>query len=499
MEFSDYFALVRRNWWLIALCALIVSGTVTAASLLVKPVYSASSQLFVSVGGGDSATDLAQGNSFSERRVASYVQVATSRTVLDPVIDELDLHVTDAQLASALTVSTPAQTVLIDIAVKDTDPELAARIANAVAQQLRRTVEDVEQGAAEGGAANISVSVVEEAQEPTEPVSPVIPKNAALGLFGGALLGFAVALARKVLDTRLRARADIAEVTDASVLGAVALEPDLDKRPLAILTDPYGVRAETFRQLRTHLQFTNLDNTTQVLVVTSSIPGEGKSSTSINLALIMAESGQRVLLVDADLRRPRVAEYLSLEGSVGLSTVLAGQIDFDDAVQRLGGHDALHVLTSGTVPPNPSELLGSTAMRRLLAVWQQQYDVVVIDAPPTAPVTDPAVLGALASGVLMVVSVDGRVHQEHLQAALETLEQVEARVLGLVLNRVPVKKRGYAYGGYGSTYGYAQHESAPARLRPRQGRDRATRRRPRGSGVLGRRSAVGIGPQRGRG
>lgn len=499
MEFRDYLALVRRHWLVILICAVVGAAGAGSASLLVQPTYSAKSQLFVSVGGSDSVTDLAQGNSFSERRVASYVKLATSTRVLEPVIRELDLTVSASTLAGMLTVSTPSQTVLIDIAADDHDPDTARRIADAVAAQLKDTVTEVESGDSASGGAGITISVVEDATTPTVPVSPSIKRNTGLGFAGGALLGFAIALARKVLDTRIRSRDDVAELTDASVLGAIALEPGLDKRPLAILTDPYGTRAEAFRQLRTHLQFTNLDNSSQSLVVTSSIPGEGKSSTSINLALIMAEGGMRVLLVDADLRRPRVADYLSLEGSVGLSTVLAGRIEFADAVQRMGGHDSLDVLTSGAIPPNPSELLGSAAMRRLLEEWKGQYDAVVFDAPPTGPVTDPAVLGSLASGVLMVASVDGRVHRDQLEFALETFDAVEARMLGLVLNRVPVKKRGYGYGGYGATYEYAPLEEAQPRMRPRNKRDRRVRKSTTAvQHAAEARKAAGVGPMRSR-
>jgi capsular exopolysaccharide synthesis family protein len=168
----------------------------------------------------------------------------------------------------------------------------------------------------------------------------------------------------------------------------------------------------------------------------------------MNLAVMLAESGTRVLLVDADMRRPRVAKYLGLEGSVGLSGVLSHTVAVEDAIQTWGHDGALHVLTSGRPAPNPSELLGSPSMEKLIARLENDYEVVVIDAPPLLPVTDPAILGAKASGVVLVVSADGRTTRGHVSQAVANLEAVSARLLGVVVNKVERGVRSHAYYDY---------------------------------------------------
>jgi succinoglycan biosynthesis transport protein ExoP len=469
VELKDYLAVLRRQWWLVAVIAAIAAVCAGAGSVLATPMYQAHAQLFVSVRGGDSVTDLAQGNSFSERRVSSYVSLATSSRVLGAVIEELDLPYSVEHLKTAILASTPAQTVLIDIDVRDPDAELARQIANATSKHLIAEVGTVEGSDAKGGSL-VTMSVAESATTPSVPVSPSIRRNVFLGFVGGALLGMVIAVLRRILDTRIRDRAGLGEVTELPVLGQIPVDPEHGKRPLAILREPHAARAERFRQLRTQLQFTNLDASSQSIVVTSSVPGEGKSSTSTDLALMLAEGGGRVLLIDADLRRPRLADILGLEGAVGLTTVLSGRIDVADAVQRVGGTNPLDVLTSGRIPPNPSELLGSPAMVGLLRGLEQEYDAIILDAPPAIPVTDPAVLATLASGVLVVVGMEGRLRREQLSEGLAKLESVGARMLGLVLNRVVTRAGTY------ETYEYRAAEPTRRDLRRARRRPAPVRR-----------------------
>lgn len=441
MELSEYIRILRDRWVSIVAITLIGLAAAGAFSILQTPKYDAKTQVFVSVKSTDSPSDLIQGSSFSEKRVTSYVNLATSPRVLQPVIDKLHLDTTADVLKSQVTASTPPQTVLIDIKVSNTDAGRAADIANATADSLILAVQQVEEGSI------VKLSIIEPATKAVNPSSPKIPLNLALGLIVGLLIGLALAVLRQVLDTRIRTVEDIEHITDAAVLGRFPHDDSVVNSPLVTEQDPYSPRAESFRQLRTHLQFTNIDGGPQSIVVTSTIPGEGKSTTAANLAIMLAESGKRVLLVDADLRRPRIAKMMGLEGSVGLSTVMSGRIDLDEAIQTW--HESLHVLTSGRTPPNPSELLGSPKMHELIRRLENMYDVIVLDTPPLLPVTDPAVLGASSSGILMVINADGHVHKEQLRQSLHNIEAVDARLLGLVLNRVEVKQGGgYSYYDY---------------------------------------------------
>jgi capsular exopolysaccharide synthesis family protein len=224
------------------------------------------------------------------------------------------------------------------------------------------------------------------------------------------------------------------------------------------LADPVH-SAEAFLKLRTNLQFMDVDKPPRVIVVTSPLPGDGKSTVALNLAAALSMSGQPVMLIDADLRRPVMAESLGLVEGVGLTDVLIGRVQVEEVVQRVAGLPNLAVLAAGPVPPNPSEMLGSKSMRRLLKRLRKDC-TVIIDAPPLLPVTDAAVLTAAADGALVVVS-SGRTLDTQLRDALGNLSAVSGHTLGVVLNRVP--PRSSASGYYGGYYG----DSAKDRRVPR--------------------------------
>ena len=194
------------------------------------------------------------------------------------------------------------------------------------------------------------------------------------------------------------------------------------------------------------------------IVVTSSLPGEGKSTTATNLAIALAQAGKSVCLIDADLRRPMVGEYLGLDRAAGLTTALVGAADISDLLQPWGS-DRLCVLTSGQIPPNPSELLGSTEMRELLAGLEKDFDSIIIDAPPLLPVTDAAVLSQHVGGVVLVAGSQ-KIRQQDLAKSLKALEMVGANLLGVVLNWLPVK------GPDAYAYGYYSGESTPKPQNP---------------------------------
>lgn len=457
MELRDYLLTLRRNWILIValtLVGLIVGGL---ASLLTKPVYTAETQLFVATQNSGSVQDLQTGNSFIQARVSSYVKTATTPTVLQPVIDTLGLEETPHQLASKVVASSDLKTVLITISVDDRSPVQAAAIAQGVANSLIKAVDNLETPTA-GGASPVRVSVVTPATAPLSSSAPNTKINLALGLIVGLALGIAAALLRTTMDTRIRSERDLAQITQAPVLGGIAFDPDASKNPLVHEGSGQSQRAESFRQLRTNLQFAHVSHKSKTVLVTSSLPGEGKSSTATNLAIAIADSGQSVALVDADLRRPMVANYLGLEGSAGLTTALIGQADVQDLMQPWGKNE-LHVLTSGRIPPNPSELLGSAEMKHLIDRLEQAFDAVIIDAPPLLPVTDSAVLAQQVGGVLLVVGCHSA-KRPQVEKAVATLELVDADVLGMVLNRVPVKgPDAYSYSYYGYTTDHTKLET----------------------------------------
>lgn len=468
MELRDYVAILRKRWILIVALALSVLAVTAVVTIATTPAYTARTSLFFVVG-GESTTELAQGSTFAQRQVESYAEVATAPYVLEPVIEELNLDTSVGALSQQIQVTVPPETVIIEIAVEDTAPQQAADIANAVGSQLATAVSELSPDAASGD--SVSATTISAATASDSPSSPNVPRNLALGLVLGLLGGIGSALLLEVLNTKVRTESDIERVTDASVVATIGYDDNASAHPLTVQVDPRSPRAEAYRRLRTNLQFLDLAGESRSIVITSSLPQEGKTTTSINLAIALAEAGTRVLLVDADLRRPQVAKYMQIEGRVGLTTLLIGRATLADVVQPWGNTN-LHVLTAGKVPPNPSELLGSHAMEQFMAAAAEQYDIVLLDSAPLLPVTDGAILAGNAGGALLVVGSD-LVHQSQLANAIESLESVDARVLGLVLNQVQ-KKHADKYTGYHYHPTYTSQVDEEARSR----RARATRKRP---------------------
>ncbi|KLU40128.1 MAG: CpsD/CapB family tyrosine-protein kinase [Limnochordia bacterium] len=213
---------------------------------------------------------------------------------------------------------------------------------------------------------------------------------------------------------------------------------------LIVHNDPKSVGSEAFRTLRTNLQFTSPDRQLRVILVTSAAPGEGKSTISSNLAVAFSQAGLRTLLLDCDLRKPTVHKIVGLHNSPGLTSLLVGEVKREDVVKDVGVPN-LSVIPSGPVPPNPVELLGSQAMRNVLNAVREEFDMVVVDAPPIVAVTDAAVLCPLVDGVLLTVAA-GEVPRELAQHARSLLENANANVLGVVLNRInPSAQKNYQY------------------------------------------------------
>ncbi|MCE0539056.1 polysaccharide biosynthesis tyrosine autokinase [Kineosporia rhizophila] len=472
MTLTQYLKVLRQHWLIVLALAVLGVAAATAYTSRQTPMYQAQTQVFVSVqgpGGGDTLNELSESSTFSQQRVKSYASMATSSAVTEPVVRDLRLPYTAAVLAGQIEASPQLDTVLIDLTVTDADPARAAAIAGSATQHLQKVVGDLESN---GGSrpSSVKLTVTRPPVEPQTPVSPRVPLNIALGLLLGLGLGVGAAVLRDQLNTTLRGSSDVEQLTGSVPLGVVPFDASAPKQPL-VTADAFGGRAEAFRTLRTNLQFADVDRPPRVIAVTSALPDEGKTTTACNIALTLAQSGARVILIEGDLRKPAVGKYLGISNAAGLTNVLAGQHDLREVVVGYE-RDLLAVLPSGPTPPNPSELLGSQQMRHLLDTLAQHYDVVVIDAPPLLPVTDAALIATAADGAILVIR-HGRSRREEAERALKALEAVSARMLGTVLNFAPRKKGRNGYQGYG--YG-----SAPAASAPGQQPETTSRRARRG-------------------
>lgn len=469
MDLSDYLRVIRRNWIVIlalTLCGLLAGG---AAAIFSRPTYTADTELFVAIQSSGSVQELQQGNTFTQARVQSYAKTVQSPIVLQPVIDALGLQVTAAELAGQVEAKTDINTVLLNISASDHSPVQAAAIAQAVANSLVNVVETLEKPKT-GGSSPISLSIIKPARAPSSPSAPNTRMSLLLGLVIGLAIGVGLAILRSLLDNRIRGEVELRQISDAPLLGGIAFDPEAVHNPLLTQTPPQSPRAESFRQLRTNLQFANVSEHAKTILITSSLPGEGKSTTAANLAIAMAQAGGSVCLIDGDLRRPMIGEYLGLERHAGLTTALIGSADVADLVQPWGDDD-LYVLTSGPIPPNPSELLGSSAMHLLIGRLEETFDALIIDAPPLLPVTDAAVLSQHVGGVVVVVGSQ-KLRKQDFEKSLSALRMVNSNLLGLILNRLPSKgPDAYAYTYYGNNDDAGQGDPKSRKNRRRRQRD----------------------------
>lgn len=452
MDLRDYLRIVRARWVLIALCTL---STVALAALLTwhaTPQYASSTRLFVSTSGASDDSQAAQGGQFSLQRVKSYADLVSGEKIASRVVDRLRLDESPRDLAAQISASSKLDTVILTINVTDPDPKRAQVLAQAVSEEFVGYVAELETPPGKDEA-TIKATIVDAATVPGSPVSPQPVRNIALGLILGLLVGAGVAVLRETLDTTVKSIDDLADFTDAPLIGSITYDSSAVNEPLITALGSYAPRVEAFRVLRTNLQFIDPDQHHKVFTVTSSLPGEGKSTTVTNLAIALAEAGERVALVEGDMRRPRVGEYLNLEPSVGLTTVLVGRASLDDAIQSTS-IDGLDVLTSGRVPPNPAELIKSNAMTDVLKELRERYDIVLIDATPLLPVTDAALIASQSDGAIVVVR-HGSTTVDQVRGAIGRLESVGAKPLGIVLNRTPKPSKGQNGYGYGYGYGYA--------------------------------------------
>ncbi len=520
-SFSDdlrrYFALLMHWAWLIVLAVVLAGGTAYLVSSQVTPVYQASTTILINQAPSTRASDYAALLT-SERLAQTYAQLITKKPVLQGVVDTLrqgyGVSVELQDLEYGVTVQPVRDTQLIEIKVENTDPVLAAQIANALVSVFSRTIQETQtaryaetknslqqqlddlgqrieadslalQNLGDSPDAQAernrletqlnqnrqlyaallqtfeqvrlaeaeSISNVIQAEPATVPLRPVRPRvmqNTLLAAVVGGMLAVGVVFLVDALDDTVKGPEDITRNTGTVVLGVIA-SYDAAKSDLVTLAEPRSPIAEAFRSLRTNIQFASVDKPLQSILVTSALPSEGKSTVAANLAITIAQSGKRVVLLESDLRRPSVHRYLKVPNRMGLSTMFVRpQVYLDGNLQGTRIPN-LKVLTAGDLPPNPSELLGSERMQAILRQLREQADVLILDTPPMMAVTDAVVLAPRVDGVLLVARPGGT-KISALRTAVEQLRRTGANILGVVLNEVQMK--GYRYRYYSNMYYY---------------------------------------------
>lgn len=444
MKAAEYFAVVRRFWYILAAGALVGVALAATVSLIQKPTYQASSKAFVSTSYAASVSDLSQGTLLAQQIVSSYADVATTSYVLQPVINRLRLQTTPSLLSKHISVTAPTDTSVIQVTAEATSAQLSAQLANAVAGELESAVSRLSPNSVRS--AEVKVVQIDRAIPPLSPSAP----NTKQYLVIGAILGFFVSvlgiLILVAIDTRVRSNAALEELTGAPVLGSIDRDQELTSLDSVLSDNSQSRAAEQIRGLRTGLQFIEPDRRALSLLVTSSVTGEGKTTVAANLAAAMALAGQSTIVIDADLRRPALARKFGLVTTVGLTDVLIGTADLEDAIQTWGTH-GLAVLPAGTIPPNPQELLQSKRMRDVFDQLSERYVNVIIDSPPLLAVADAAVVGQLVGGAILVCSTSS-VSKGRVADAVDRLMRVNIKLEGTVatLNRPQSGRRYQTYG-----------------------------------------------------
>ena len=500
--FRAYLQILRqRKWWVGSITVLGLALSL-AFSLTAHKQYSATAQLLVQPSVNASGLGAAQ-QPVTQTDVQTELQLITSAPVQQAVRDRL-------KSTPAVSASQVGQTNVMAITATSPVPSQAALVANLYAtafvqyrqavatrnlataeaqlrsqisslgQQLRSfhgnttnspeasallnqqavLKEQLAQMQVSGAVDTGEVVLVTPAQTPVSPSSPKPVQDALLGLAAGLALGLAAAFLRDSLDDRLTSKETAEHAGGAPVLAMTPVVTSWRRqKPMVVsVTEPTSPAAESYRSLRTSLQFARQEQQLRSMVVTSPGVGDGKTSTLANLGVVFAQAGERVVLVSCDLRRPQIGEFFGLDEQVGLTCVLTGRRTLEEAVLPVPGFDRLSLLPAGPVPPNPAELLNSAPARDIFTRLRDDFDLVLIDSPPVLPVTDAAILSQHADATLMLAAA-GQTRRGDLHRAAEKLDQVGATILGIVLNKV-TRHTGRNY-GYSYTYKPYQYSYKP--------------------------------------
>jgi non-specific protein-tyrosine kinase len=442
MDLTAFLHVLRRRLFALLLCVAAGVGGALALTSTTPKLYEATSRVVVNIPPTTSVQQGTQGLQLTSDLLPTYAQIVTSRKVAAKVKDALSLPEGPEAVRRKLSAAPEPNTLLIDIGATDRDPVRARSIADAASVALSEAVADLERERTVGAA--ITVTQLDEALLPRTPIEPRPVYNLVLGLVLGLTAGVLLALALDALDRSIKTAVQMEAAAEVPVL---ALLPRFRRGQSGVVAahDSQDPASEAYRTLRTSVLYLRPDEPLQVVVVTSAGQGEGKTTTVLNLAATLAQGGERVVVVDADLRRAAVASGLGLEGAVGLCTVVTRRAELADALQEW--HGLFWVLPSGQLPPNPSEIVGSQRMAALLEELRGAFDVVLLDTPPVLPVTDAVALSTQADGVLLVGRA-GRTQRQHLAEARRRLEGVKAPVVGAVLNAVSSNQAQGYYASY---------------------------------------------------
>lgn len=505
MELKYYLSIMRRWFWLILLCTVLAGSVSYFFSGQKLQTFAANSTILLDTSHSTSATPAYSDLMVNERLAETYAALLTQREAIEAVKAQMNRQpdlvsvsvqpqrntsimkivvtsddaeaaayvanhlpdlineqqrerqagryaATKASLSEELAISeqevTATRLLLVSLDANDPNDQVEMSSLSAKLTLQERTYETLRQHLfsirmAEDQGTNI-LSVIESAKMPTIPIGPNILNDTLFAAILGTLVGLGAAFLIEYLDDTIKATSDVGGMLKLGVLALIGRIERGGRRVLVTSLDHRAPVTEAYRMLRTNIRFSMVDAPLQTLLITSPGPNEGKSTTAANLAVVMAQAGHRTILIDADLRRPVQHSIFNVSNKEGLTTAL---VERDQPIEKYlneTGTKGLYVLTSGPMPPNPSELLGSQRMREVMAQLQAHADYIVIDTSPVLAVTDSSLLASFVSGVLLVLRANST-RLDAAQRAIEQLVSVQANLLGTVLNGVHSKRDGYYY------------------------------------------------------
>ena len=482
IDLQRIFSALLNKAWLIGIVSVICAVlTLVGTFFFVTPQYQSAAMFYVnnnSMSLGDVASSITSSDiSASRGLVKSYIVILNTRDTLNDVIDYAEVDLNHKQLKGMITAESVDSTEIFQVVVTSDNPNEAEKLASAIAYILPKRISSIIEGS--------SAKIVESAVVAANPSSPSYTKNTMLGFLVGMVLSAGAVILWVMLDTTIRKEDDVTQSCRYPILAAV---PDMEapskggydysydrdkkkaalqagRKPVLIGGEINFAAAEAYKLLRTKLQFAFADgNDSHVIGVSSSLSGEGKSLSAINLAYSLSQLGKRVVLIDCDMRRPTLAEKLKIQKKPGLSNFLTGQSNLDELFQHCGirnDETAFHVIAAGPNPPNPIELLSSERMAKFLAGLRKICDYVILDLPPVGEVSDALAVSKNTDGVLLVVRQD-YCERSVLNDTVRQFEFVDAKILGVVYNCSTDSGKGYYKRYYGS-YGAAARKTTGKR------------------------------------
>ncbi|RAG85770.1 hypothetical protein DN069_09690 [Streptacidiphilus pinicola] len=457
MTLRSFLGLIKDRWKLIVVVTLLAGAVSAGVTARTTRMYSSSLTFFVSAQVDSSNVVQAyQANLLSQQKVQSYANLLTGPMLASAVVQATGISMPTAELQSRISAQAVPQTVLLRATVTSESPRRAREIASAIAKIFPDQINELEHTAT-GKASTAVVQVVAPPSYSDAPVSPQPIRNVGTGLVLGLLAGLALAAAARSLDTTLKTADQVSQMLGGKpVLGLIPYDPATRSNPVPGDESLAGPRMEAFRKLRVSFGFLEVDTPRKVVMFTSALPNDGKSTTVCNLAIALGTVGTRTVIVECDMRRPQVGRYLGLPNGAGLTDVLLDRARLEDVMQTWGD-DSVDVLTSGMLPPNPGDLLGSRKMEQLIERLRERYEVVLLDMPPALALADAAAVGRYCDGAI-IVTRHGRTRAAQLRRVCDSLTSAGTPVLAGVLNMV--RSRDTGGGRYGYGYGYYEAERA---------------------------------------